>query len=272
MKRLALALILVAAGPATAEPSKEYRDSTTTRCVMARGGCRELKSIAVGRARSFCTAEGGVKVGAQQSDFRCEQRGINCVITGRIECNGRIDPRKPPMPSGFTSRTGESTTGRATRGPTCLDAECTSFVDYAPGHREQGMHACRDGYAMTGVGGATGDIVCRKLKARAIETRPDRSTVRFGMRTCPSGMLVRGLADDRSALLCTRYQADLGAEFVQKEELNHGLQVCEEMQGEPHYLTGIDGAREGIVCAPARSAQVDEGAGGGAAGTGGTDP
>lgn len=232
-------------------PSKDYVAQTSTRCVMV-SGCRHQQKVAVGHARQFCQAEGGVKKGDRTSDYRCEQRGIVCVITGRIECQGRVDPTRPPgqdllvPPPGGAVQSGEG------KPPVCLDAECNSFVDYAPGHREQGVHACRAGYAMTGVGGATGDIVCRRQSARFVESVIDLATVRHGLHTCPSGQVMIGLSDDRSRLLCARFAAKVGGEIVQKERLELGLQVCEERDGVPYFLTGIDGARRAISCAPVR--------------------
>jgi len=249
---LAFCALLALASPAgAAGPSKDYVVQTTTGCVMV-NGCRHQRQVAVGHARQFCQAEGGVKKGDRTSEYRCEQRGMVCVITGRIECHGRVDPTSAPgkdlaaPPPGGTVQSGER------KAPVCLDAACESFVDYAPGHREQGVHACRAGYAMKGVGGATGDIVCRRQSARFVESMIDLATERHGLHTCPPGQVMIGLSDDRSRLLCARFAAKVGGEIVQKERLELGLQVCDERDGVPYFLTGIDGARRAISCAPVR--------------------
>jgi hypothetical protein len=245
------ALLLLGLPAGAAGPSKDYVAQTSTRCVMV-NGCRHQRNVAVGHARQFCQAEGGVKKGDRTSDYRCEQRGIVCVITGRIECHGRVDPTGAPGENLQVPSPGGTLQSGARKPPVCLDAECESFIDYAPGHREQGVHACRGGYAMTGVGGATGDIVCRRQPARFVESMIDLSTVRHGLHTCPSGQVMIGLSDDRSRLLCARFAAKVGGEIVQKERLELGLQVCEERNGVPYFLTGIDGARRAISCAPVR--------------------
>lgn len=218
------------------------------RCEM-RQGCGQLKNTAVSHARSFCVAEGGVKRGERTGDYTCEQRGVYCVVRGQIECWGRFDPTKAPGEEPRSTQLGGPPLPGASRPSVCLDAECSNYVDYSPGHREQGVHACRADYAMVGVGGATGDIVCRRQSARFIESLLDVDTVRNGLRACPVGQVMIGLSDDRSRLLCARFDAEIGSEIVQRERLELGLQVCEEREGVAYFLTGIDGAREAISCA-----------------------
>jgi hypothetical protein len=239
---------LAIAPTAAAGPSKDHTTQRPIRCEINRG-CNQMRNTAVGYARSFCQAEGGVLRGELRSDYSCEQRGINCVLRGRIECRGRIDPRQVPGQGGPPPEPGAPPLPGASRPSVCLDADCDSYVDYAPGHREQGVHACRAGFAMTGVGGATGDIVCGRQVARFMESTIDLDTARNGLHACPPEQLMIGLSDDRSRLLCARFSAKVSGEIVQRERLELGLQVCKERDGRRSFLTGIDGAREAISCA-----------------------
>jgi hypothetical protein len=235
--------------PAQALPTKEYRVQEPTRCSHGRGCGRMLRN-AVNQARTFCQAEGGVLRGERTRDFRCEQRAIYCVVSGRIECHGRLDPRDSiektlglPIPT--------ETKRAQPDGRTCLDANCARYIDHAPGRREEGLHACPNGHAMIGMSGRGYDIVCQVMERPILESRPDRDTLRTGMHACPVGWLMRGMSDDLSVLLCSRLREKLGAEIAQDETDNYGMQVCGERDGAQTWLTGIDGARSGLLCARA---------------------
>ncbi len=245
MKRLCPLLVLLVAGAAYAGPSKQYSVQQTTRCAYV-SGCPRLRANAASHARGWCTEEGGVKRGGRRRDFRCEQRGIYCVVSGRIECNGKLDARSVP------GRPDASTSPAPRPSKTCLDLDCSRYVDHAPGRREQGAHACPPGHALVGVAGRGGDIVCRRLGTAPLESRLDEGTQRSEMHACPVGMLARGVSDGHGVLLCTRVDADLGREVSQDETGNLGLQVCDERHGEAYYVTGIDGARSALLCAPLR--------------------
>jgi len=240
---LALLALAAPARTARAEPAKTYRVQETTRCAYAQG-CARMLGNAVSHARSFCQAEGGVKKGGSKRDFACEQRGIYCVVSGRIECNGRLDPTRAPAPSGFeTSRPIESP-------PTCLDAGCNKYVDHAPGRREDGLHACPPTHAMAGIAARGGDIVCQALPGEVLESARERGTERRHMRACPQGWLLRGISDDRSELLCSKPAQQVGSEGVQREAGDRGLQICADERGQPRYLAGVDGGRQALLCAP----------------------
>jgi hypothetical protein len=246
MHRATLLLLLAASiwlpGAAAAEPTLEYRVQEPIYCAYA-AGCPRLRRNAVSHARTFCQEEGGLQKGERLRDFRCTQSGIYCVVTGRIECNGRIDPTQVPgVPGG----------GAAPREPpttTCLDAECTRFVDHAPGHRELGVHACRSGFVMIGLSGEGNDLVCEALHSPRHETRIEGGTARQGLLACPPGQFLIGVSEDRSRLLCASLGRRPGRERVQDETGNLGLQVCEQDADQPVFLTGIDAAREKLLCA-----------------------
>jgi len=240
---------LLGAARGEAGPAKEYRVQEPVLCASGQGCPRMLRN-AVDHAGQYCQAEGGVLDGGSKRDFRCEQRGIYCVVTGRIECRGRFDPRQPPGQSRAEDRTPPARTR------TCLDAACDRFVSHAPGPQEQGTHACPAGFWAAGVSGTGNNLVCQ-AGPRAVEApRIDTATRREGLRACPPGMLLRGVDADRTRLLCAPPAARVGGERVQDESGNLGLQVCTGPDGDyaaSELLTGVDVAREKILCARAEA-------------------
>jgi len=225
-----------------AEPSMAYRVQEPTYCVRI-DGCPRLRRNAVNRARNFCQAEGGVKKGERNRDFNCQQSGIYCVVTGRIECKGRLDPTAVPGVPGSGS-------ARPTRREvTCLNPDCSRFVDHAPGHREEGVHACRAGFVMIGISGLGLDLVCQALESPRLETRIDASTTRQGLLACPAGQFLVGVSEERSHLLCAQLEQRAKREHLQDESGNLGLQVCELDDEQPVFMTGLGGARDKILCA-----------------------
>ena len=75
---------------------------------------------------------------------RCEQRGIYCTVSGRIECVGRLDPSggassstAPRTSSGFDLLPSGQPPDR-----TCLDLQCSRYIDHGSGTVEQGVPAC----------------------------------------------------------------------------------------------------------------------------------
>jgi hypothetical protein len=223
--------------------STDYRKQETTRCSYAQG-CPRMVRNAVSYAKEFCQGEGGVRSGASNRDFKCEQRGIYCTVLGRITCMGRFDPNM----AGRAPSQGRLST--IATGTTCLDADCSRFIDHAPGNREQGVHACPKEYGMIGLSRPRADIVCHALEHEEREALIDTTTVRDDMRSCPLGTYLRGLSDNRDLLLCARSDAVVGPEVVQREPLTHGLQVCDEVDGEPRFMTGLDIELAGLRCAP----------------------
>lgn len=239
---LGLCLVLVhALVPASldAMPRKDYREMQTTRCVYTTG-CPRMLRAAISHARDFCRNEGGVRRGDVKRDFRCQQQGIYCVVTGVIECNGRIDPTLPP---------GGERPLAEWRTTTCLDATCDRYIDHAPGYAEQGVHACRPGFAMVGLSADGGDLVCQGVPSAHAETRVDVDGWRDDLRACPRGQYMIGASGDRSRLLCAAPEGGLGGEVVQTEPYAQGLQVCQDLDGRPAYLVGIDPARKRLLCA-----------------------
>ena len=239
------ALVLVAAR-AGALPAKEYRVQESTRCSYGQGCPRMLRN-AVSHAEQFCQAEGGVLLGGNRRDFRCEQRGIYCVVTGRIECRGRLDPTHVPAPAGV------DLPEPSQQARTCFDSGCNRFVSHAPGDQEQGTHACPFGYLVVGVSAIGNDLVCQEFPKPVRETRVEREERRSGLLACPRGMAVRGVDEARDALLCAKLDADFGDESVQDERDNRGLQVCDEPEpdeGPARFVTGLDAERTRLMCAP----------------------
>jgi len=243
---LAAGLMLCLTAPiptAEALPAKEYRVQETTPC-MSWQGCPRMLRNAVSYAEQFCQAEGGVLKGTQKGDFHCEQRGIYCVVTGRIECNGRFDPTRLPGAPGEA---------RSIVRPekTCLDPDCRRFVSHAPGEQTLGTHACPVGHLLAGVSGTGNNLVCQALAAAEQEMRIQREVRRDGLLVCPSGMLARGVDEDRSMLLCVRVPARVSDDRAQDESDNLGLQVCTDEEGEyapDRFVRGVDPARARLVC------------------------
>lgn len=236
--------LAIAAGAAEALPAKEYRAQENTRCMEWRG-CPRLLRNAVSHAERFCREEGGVLRGGNNRDFRCEQRGIYCVVTGRIECRGRLDPTRRPGDAGGAA-------GDAQRARTCLDEGCRRFVSHAPGEIERGTHACPAGHLVAGVSGAGNNLVCQAVPRPALETIVETANRRMGLLACPPGMVVRGVSEDRTRLLCVRASLAVGEERVQDESGFLGLQACTDEQGEysaQRLLTGVDPERQKILCA-----------------------
>ncbi len=244
---LAVGLFVAAAGAtATAMPVKEYRVQESTRCAYAQGCPRMLRN-AVSHAEQFCNEEGGPLTGGVKRDFKCEQQTIYCSVYGRIECRGRMDPNKPPAPPGMTLQSQPAKTR------TCFDTDCNRFVSHAPGDQQSGTHACPFGYLVVGVSGEGNNLVCQEFPKPVRESRVETTARRQGLLACPAGMLVRGVSEDRLTLLCARLDASVGTESIQDETGNLGLQVCDELEGANvprFFMTGIDVAREKILCAP----------------------
>jgi hypothetical protein len=238
--------VALAAGPAASLPTKDYRVQESTRCAYAQGCPRMLRN-AVSHAEQFCREEGGPLTGGSMRDFKCEQQTIYCSVYGRIECRGRMDPTKAPGPPGFVV---QSTPAKAR---TCLDRDCNRFVSHAPGEQESGTHACPFGFLVVGVSGEGNNLVCQEFPEPVRETRVEKVLRRHGLLACPTGMLVRGVSEDRLTLLCARLDVRVGSESTQDETENLGLQVCEEIEGGAGprlFVTGVDVAREKILCAP----------------------
>ena len=239
---MVLSILWLPAASAQADKlRKQYVSQEPTTCIYAYG-CRRMQSMAVGHARMFCQADGGVERGTRQGDYKCEQRGMNCVITGEIVCRGRVDPTWAPGAPGA-----ENAKPAAPR-QTCLDEACNRYLEDVPGHEEQGIHACREGAAMVGLSGMGSVIVCETLPAAVVESKLDESTQRGGMHVCPKGQLMRGVSEDRSTLLCARVEGRVRDERAQDESNQIGIQACEPREGIQTWLTGIDGARQGIRC------------------------
>jgi hypothetical protein len=243
---LLLAIVVLSAGSAHAQgKSTEYRRQESTRCTYGQG-CPRMMRNAVNYATEFCRAEGGVRTGGTKSDFKCEQRGIYCQILGRITCVGRFDPNTAGLPPGRSHLSTVST------GRTCLNAACSKFVDHSPGNREQGVHACPTGHGMVGLSRPRSDVVCHALEDEETDSVLDTTTLRADMRACPPGMYLRGVSDHRTQLLCSSGPATVGAEVVQREPLTHGIQVCEEVDETPRFMTGLDVESAGLLCAPVK--------------------
>jgi hypothetical protein len=238
--------VLGVSGPplaSAAGPVRQYRIQETTRC-MNWQGCPRMLRNAVDHANQFCRGEGGVLKGDQRRDYRCEQRGVYCVVTGRIECRGRFDPTRVPG--------GADPPPTPPRTRTCLDTECTRFVSHAPGEQERGLHACPPGYLLAGVSGAGYNLVCQALPSPPLESRIERDTRREGLVACPSGSVARGVSEDRTTLLCERLGASVSHERVQDEGDYLGLQVCTDAQGDydaRRFVTGVDPDRKRLLCA-----------------------
>lgn len=242
---IASCLILLAA-QAQAMPIKDYRKQESTRCSNGQGCPRMLRN-AVSNAEQFCREEGGVLKGGTKREFRCEQRGIYCVVSGRIECRGRFDPTHVPSPPGM------DLSERRTRTRTCLDADCNRFISHAPGEQDRGTHACPYGYLAVGVSGMGNDLICQEFPKPVRESHVERDVKRRGLLACPAGMVMRGVNEDRDTLLCARLDADVGKEHVQDESDHKGLQVCpgaDPDDGPPQFVTGLDAARTQLMCAP----------------------
>lgn len=229
------------AGTAQAGPTKAYRSSEPVLCQYA-AGCPRMRKNATMHAKRWCQAEGGVERGASTGDYTCRQSGIQCVITGQIACKGRMDPTKGPG-----GQLGAS--GSPARQKTCLEEDCTRYIDHALGHQEMGTHACMKGFAMVGLSGMGDNIVCETLQSPALETVVDEGTLRLDMHACPADWYMRGVSEDRALLLCSRIGRPMEAERVQDESEQLGMQVCAPRDEKPAYLTGIDGARQGLLCA-----------------------
>jgi hypothetical protein len=242
---LVLGAIWTIAGPgvgiASAGPTKAYRSSEPVPCHYARG-CRQMRKNATMHAKRWCQAEGGVERGASPTDYTCRQSDIQCIITGKIECKGRLDPTKGPGGQ-------QGGSGSPSKQKTCLNEDCNRYIDHARGHQEQGTHACMKGFAMVGLSGMGDEIVCETLQSPVLETLVDEDTMRVKMHACPTGWYMRGVSDDRALLLCSRIGRSMAAERVQDEAEQLGMQVCDPRDEKPAFLTGIDGARQGILCA-----------------------
>jgi hypothetical protein len=236
----------------SAEPSQEYKVQESIRCSYG-NGCPRMLRNAMSRATQFCQSEGGVRRGNRRSDFRCEQRGIYCTVSGRIECVGRLDPSggassstAPRTSSGFDLLPSGQPPDR-----TCLDLQCSRYIDHGSGTVEQGVPACDPGFAMVGLSGRGSDFMCARLDTPVLETVLDTETQRAGKHACPPGMFARGIDDRRTTLLCSRCGATPGSEIVVSAPDDQGIQVCNEDPERTLYVTGVDGAREGLLCAPA---------------------
>jgi hypothetical protein len=222
---LALGLVL---GPEVgrAGPRKSYQVQDPVYCHTG-AGCPRLLSIAVRHARAWCTSEGGVKVGGQKSDYRCEQRGMQCVVSGEIECQGRVDPRAAPGRPGVEKPAF-----------TCLDPGCRTRLDPGPGRQEQGVHACAD-------------LVCARLGFSALESQLHSGSRRGGLLACPAGLYLRGASWDRSVLLCSRAERKPGRESLVEAEPLGGLLLCDALDAEtPRVVTAIAADGASILCAP----------------------
>jgi len=237
--------LLIHAAASSALPAKEYRVQESTRC-MDWQGCPRMLRNALNHARQFCQSEGGVLKGDKNSDFRCAQRGVYCVVTGRIECQGRFDPTKGATPQG------DSGSPQAPRTKTCLDVGCKRYVSHAPGSEERGTHACPLGYGVAGVSGAGNNLVCQSLHATVRATRVESKNRRQGLLACPKGMVVRGVNEDRTTLLCAQVDAVVTGEVLQDDQDPFGLQVCVGDDGAyaaERFVTGVDVDRKQLLCA-----------------------
>jgi hypothetical protein len=244
---VALAMLALVASSAEALPAKDYRVQESIRCANGQGCPRMLRN-ARSHAEQFCQAEGGVLKGANRRDFRCEQRGIYCVVSGRIECRGRFDPTHAPTQPGV-----DPSSPPVDRTRTCLDAECSRFISHPPGLEERGTHVCPYGYLVVGVSGLGNSLVCQELSKPVRKTTVEREVRRQDLLACPPGMVVRGVNEDRDTLLCAELDAEVGPETVQDESDHKGLQVCDEIDPDGpsiRFVTGLDPARTRLMCAP----------------------
>jgi len=235
---LALGLVL---GPEAgrAGPRKSYQVQDPVYCHTG-AGCPRLLSIAVRHARAWCTSEGGVKVGGQKSDYRCEQRGMQCVVSGEIECLGRVDPRAAPGRPGVEKPA-----------VTCLDPGCRTHLDPGPGRQEQGVHACAEDQVLVGLRARSDDLVCARLGFTAVESQLYSGSRRGGLLACPAGLYLRGASWDRSVLLCSRAERKPGRESLVEAEPLGGLLLCDALGAEaPRVVTAIAADGASILCAP----------------------
>ena len=232
---------------AHALPARDYSRQESTRCSYAQG-CPRMVRNAVAHAEQFCREDGGAMTGGSKRDFSCEQRGIYCVVRGRIECRGRLNPAKVPEHSGLQWPAGSP---RKDRSRTCFDPDCNRFVSHGPGHQEEGTHACPFGYLVVGVASVGNDLICEEFSKPVRETVLQKGLERRGVLACPVGMAVRGVSENRDALLCARVEADFDGERVQDESKTQGLQSCADPgleTGAARFVTGLDGERVQLMC------------------------
>ncbi|MAJ61035.1 MAG: hypothetical protein CBC48_14385 [bacterium TMED88] len=244
-----LAYWVGSAGWAQALPALDYSRQESTRCSYAQGCPRMLRN-ATGHAEQFCREEGGILKGASKRDYSCEQRGIYCVVRGRIECRGRLNPAKVPGPEPLRWPEGQSVPARSDR--TCLDRGCDRFVSHSPGIQDQGTHACPFGYLVAGVSGRGNDLICEAFAKPVRQSGIEQEVQRNRLLACPSGWVVRGVSSDRKTLLCARMDAKVLRESVEEEVQDRGLQICEEPSGEDQlarFVTGLNADRTRLMCA-----------------------
>ena len=253
MKRVAVLGILAywmgSAGWAQALPAVDYSRQESTRCSYAQGCPRMLRN-ATSHAEQVCREEGGILKGASKRDYSCEQRGIYCVVRGRIECRGRLNPAKVPGPPPLNWPEGQKVPSRSDR--TCFDPECNRFVSHAPGIEDQGTHACPFGYLVAGLSGRGNNLICEAFVRPVRQSSLEQDVRRNGLLACPEGWVVRGVSADRKTLLCVRMEAEVLDETVQEEVQDRGLQVCKEPSQDgdlARFVTGLSTDRTRLMCA-----------------------
>jgi hypothetical protein len=106
----------------------------------------------------------------------------------------------------------------------------------------QGMHACPDGMAMTGLHVANNLLACAPA-SQAIERFVDTGTIRSGMHACPEGAPVFAIHTGRNLLVCGT-QGWRPGESIDAGTPRHGMHSCQEGQ----YVVGLHIGDNLLLC------------------------